>query len=168
VVKSGPPRLRITTDPPNALVAVDGKPLGKSPVIAQGLDPTHYHAVAATLDGYQPSRRAAKLEAQGMTLMHLILQPKPDAQPAKKQAAPAEPSSSTGPMGYLIAATSPVARVQIDGRETGRWTPVPPANPIALSAGEHTIVFVTANGQRNEEQVTIEANQTKSLIRKLR
>jgi len=71
-------------------------------------------------------------------------------------------------VGYLIAATSPVARVQIDGRETGRWTPVPPANPIALAAGDHTVEFVTASGQKLEEQVTIEAGKTKSLIRKLR
>ena len=166
---NSPPRLRITTDPPGATVMVDGKLIGTSPAVALGLDPTHYHAVAATLEGYAPGRRAAKLEANGTTLMHLALvaRPAPDAQPA---AAPQTETASTtaGPVGYLIAATSPVARVQIDGRETGRWTPVPPANPIALAAGDHTVEFVTASGQKLEEQVTIEAGKTKSLIRKLR
>ena len=163
------PKLRITTDPPGALVLVDGKAVGKSPVIALGLDPSHYHAVAATLDGYSPLRRAAKLEASGTTLMHLALLPQgaaaPQARPAQAETAA---TTLAGPVGYLIAATSPVARVQIDGRETGRWTPVPPANPIALPAGDHTIEFVTASGQKLAEQVTIEAGKTKSLIRKLR
>ncbi len=167
------PKLRITTDPPGAAITVDGKPLGKSPALAEGLDPSHYHAVAATLEGYSAGRRAARLEASGTTLMHLTLQAKEQSDgtvPLVQKASPAEPASTqvAGAVGYLIAATSPVARVHIDGRETGRWTPVPPASPIALPAGDHTIVFVTAQGQRLEEQVSIEAGKTKSLIRKLR
>ncbi len=55
----------------------------------------------------------------------------------------------------------------IDGRDTGRWTPVPPANPIALPAGAHTIVFETADGRRLEEQLQIEPGKTARLIRSL-
>jgi hypothetical protein len=70
-------------------------------------------------------------------------------------------------LGYLTAASKPAARLTIDGRDTGRWTPVPPANPIALPAGAHTVVFETADGKRVEEQLQIEAGKTSRLIRSL-
>src|SRR5207245_2780034 len=70
-------------------------------------------------------------------------------------------------MGYLVAATKPVARVSIDGRETGRWTPVPSGNPIALPAGAHTIVFETADGKRHEEKLQIEPGKTSRMVREL-
>jgi serine/threonine protein kinase len=79
-------------------------------------------------------------------------------------AASAAPSAG---LGYLTAATEPAARLTIDGRDTGRWTPVPPANPIALPAGAHTIVFETADGKRLEEQLQIEAGKTSRLVRSL-
>ena len=58
-------------------------------------------------------------------------------------------------------------RLTIDGRDTTRWTPVPAANPIALPAGAHTIVFETADGRRLEEQIEIEAGKTAKLSRAL-
>ena len=70
-------------------------------------------------------------------------------------------------LGYLVTNTRPVARVTIDGRETGRWTPVPEANPIALPAGAHTVVFETADGQRHEEMLQIEPGKTARLVREL-
>jgi len=60
-----------------------------------------------------------------------------------------------------------VARISIDGRETGRWTPVPEANPIALPAGAHTIAFETADGKRHEETLQIEPGKTARLVREL-
>lgn len=55
----------------------------------------------------------------------------------------------------------------IDGRDTGRWTPVPPANPIALPAGAHTLLFETADGRKLEEQLEIEPGKTSRVIRAL-
>ncbi len=57
--------------------------------------------------------------------------------------------------------------MSIDGRETGRWTPVPEANPIALPAGAHTILFETADGKRLEETLQIEPGKTSRLVRDL-
>jgi serine/threonine protein kinase len=152
-------RLRIVTDPPGADVTVDGRPVGKSPVTTEPLNPGPYHPVVASLDGYAPSRRAAKIDPSGVTELRM-------------QLTQAEAESGVGAVvstgvGYLTAATKPAARVTIDGRETGRWTPVPPANPIALPAGAHTIVFETADGKKHEEQLQIEAGKTARLIRSL-
>lgn len=55
----------------------------------------------------------------------------------------------------------------IDGRDTGRWTPVPPSNPIALPAGAHTLLFETADGRKLEEQLEIEPGKTSRVIRAL-
>jgi len=160
VVVDNAAKLRIVTDPPGAEVRVDGKLIGTSPVTTGPLDPGPYHPVIATLEGYAPARRAAKLDPQGVTEVKLTFEIE---SPAIAEAAPV-PSAGVG---YLTAATKPAARLTIDGRDTGRWTPVPPANPIALPAGAHTIVFETADGRRLEEQLQIEPGKTARLIRSL-
>ena len=149
------PRLRIVTDPPGADITVDGKPLGKSPATTETLSAGAYHPVVASLDGYTPARRAARLEPTGLTELRLSL---------SQQEAESAVVAPVG-VGYLTAATRPAARVTIDGRETGRWTPVPPANPIALPAGAHTIVFETADGKKIEEQLQVQAGRTARMVR---
>ena len=72
-----------------------------------------------------------------------------------------------GTIGYLVVQSRPAARLTIDGRDTGRWTPVPAANPIVLPAGSHTVVFQSADGRRHEERVEIEAGKTARFVRAL-
>jgi serine/threonine protein kinase len=160
VVADNQPRLRIVTDPPGAEVRVDGKVIGTSPVTTAPLDPGPYHPVIATLDGYAPARKAAKLDPAGTTEVTLTFEMEA---PMVVEAAPIPPAG----VGYLTAATKPAARLTIDGRDTGRWTPVPPANPIALPAGAHTLLFETADGRRFEEQLEIEPGKTSRVIRSL-
>ena len=154
-------RLRVVTEPAGADITVDGKPVGKSPVTTGPLDTGPYHPVVATLDGYAPARRATKVDL-GLNDLKLTL--------AAREPEVAESGTGGGApagVGYLTAATKPEARLTIDGRDTGRWTPVPPANPIALPAGAHTIVFETRDGRRIEENLNIEAGKTARLIRSL-
>jgi serine/threonine protein kinase len=160
VVTDNQPRLRIVTEPPGAEVRVDGKVIGTSPVTTAPLDPGPYHPVIATLDGYAPARRAARLDPAGTTELTLTFEMEA---PKVVEAAPVPAAG----VGYLTAATKPAARLTIDGRDTGRWTPVPPANPIALPAGAHTLLFETADGRRLEEQLEIEPGKTSRVIRSL-
>jgi hypothetical protein len=153
-------RLRIVTEPAGAEVRVDGKVVGTSPVTTGPLDPGPYHPVIATLDGYAPARRAAKLDPTGTTEVSLFFEMEA---PRLAEAAPV-PSAAVG---YLTAATKPAARLTIDGRDTGRWTPVPAANPIALPPGAHTLLFETADGRKLEEQFEIEPGKTSRVIRSL-
>ena len=113
-------------------------------------------------------RRAVKAGSIGTgdVTLALPMQPVAGAGPARAQS-PAAAQPTSAQLGYLVAATRPVARVSIDGRETGRWTPVPAANPIALPAGAHTIVFETAEGKRHEETLQIEPGKTSRLVREL-
>ena len=68
-------------------------------------------------------------------------------------------------MGYLITMTKPIAKVLVDGKDTGRWTPVQPKNPINLPPGGHSVVFETAQGKRYEQQVHIEVGKTTKVIK---
>jgi serine/threonine protein kinase len=84
---------------------------------------------------------------------------------AKPQPPPPPPTEPAG-FGFLIVASKPWARVWIDGRDTGRNTPIPPSSPLRLSAGPHRVTL------RVEEQafdftVTIEAGVTTKLVRTL-
>ncbi|HYZ90127.1 MAG TPA: serine/threonine-protein kinase [Myxococcales bacterium] len=118
---------------------------------------------------------AAVALAAGAAYLVLWLQDVPSSPPAARRVA----ESSIGPaarvgaqrasarVGYLVTSTNPAARVTIDGRATGRWTPVPEGNPIALSPGAHTIVFETQDGQQFEETLEIEQGKTARLVRNL-
>ncbi|MFN2548165.1 MAG: protein kinase, partial [Myxococcales bacterium] len=136
------------------VVMTQPKPEPATPVKA---DPARQKRVAT---------RAAKPESPRPAAVAEKIDPPPIAQ-STPAPVPAIPQTTSIAIGYLTAATKPAARLSIDGRDTGRWTPVPPANPIALPAGAHTIVFETADGRRLEEQLQIEAGKTSRLIRSL-
>ena len=143
--------------------------------------------------GAQPLELEAKLEPERpLHLESVVLtQPPPPEEPLRKKpasrrpprvpdavvpiepmlpAAPPPPVAAATPVqpasiGYLVVQTKPATRLTIDGKDTGRWTPVPAANPIALPAGSHQLVFESADGRRLEEQVEIEAGKTARFAR---
>ncbi|MGZ6123704.1 MAG: protein kinase domain-containing protein, partial [Myxococcales bacterium] len=81
---------------------------------------------------------------------------------------PPDPAPAESPaVGYLVVKTTPSMRLTVDGRDLDRWTPVPPANPVSLPAGPHTLLLESADGRRLEERVQIEAGQTARLVRSL-
>ena len=155
-----------------------------------------YKPFAATVQvapGGAPVELNAKLEVERpLQVEGVVLTQAPAAAPprnlpssrklqrAAPPAPPVEPLVSAPPpqlaaatpvvppsIGYLVVQTKPATRLTIDGRDTGRWTPVPAANPIALPAGPHTLVFESADGRRHEEQVEIEAGKTARFVRAL-
>jgi len=77
---------------------------------------------------------------------------------------PATPAPAPEP-GYLVLKTTPAARLTVDGRDLGRWTPISPANPVSLPPGPHTLLLETADGRKLEEKVEIESGKTARLVR---
>ncbi|MBT8496559.1 MAG: protein kinase [Deltaproteobacteria bacterium] len=69
-------------------------------------------------------------------------------------------------VGYLTAKTRPWARVMIDGRDTGKMTPIPPRTKLSLKPGPHRVTFVV-DGQRYSYTVRIQAGKTTHLSRSL-
>ena len=160
------PRLHILTDPTGAEIKLAGKRIGHAPLTTDPLEADREYELSASLDGYVAVRRTVRT-GRGSTdvMLRLPIQPVAGVRLAASQGELIQQASAL--IGYLVASTRPVARVTIDGRETGRWTPVPEANPIALPAGTHTVVFETADGKRLEETLQIEAAKTSRLTREL-
>jgi hypothetical protein len=93
-------------------------------------------------------------------------QPTPPAQPTPAPTPPATaPATQATPAttGELVCKTSPVARVWIDGQDTGRTTPIESNRSIKLTPGRHIVTFVVS-GQMFQFGVTIEAGKTTTLL----
>ena len=91
--------------------------------------------------------------------------PTPRPTPAPTPAPHATPApSGGGGRGHLMIQTLPWARVFLDGRDTGRNTPV---RDLPVSAGSHRIGLRTTDGTMHEETVTVPAGETVRIVRQL-
>ena len=68
--------------------------------------------------------------------------------------------------GFLVANTQPWAKVLIDGKDTGKTTPIAPRSKIPLKPGKHVVTFV-ANGKKFNFDITIKSNEDTRLIKQL-
>src|SRR5262249_34851689 len=68
--------------------------------------------------------------------------------------------------GYLVANTQPWAKVFVDGKDTGKTTPIAPRSKIPLKPGKHVVTFV-ANGKKFNFDVVIKAAEDTRLIKQL-
>jgi hypothetical protein len=90
-------------------------------------------------------------------------EPKPD-----KPDKPKKPEDTTPkPDGYLRATTKPYAKVFVDGKDTGRVTPISPRRRIPLKPGRHKVTFVTSDGKKHTSWVKIKSEQTTTLDKDL-
>jgi serine/threonine protein kinase len=76
------------------------------------------------------------------------------------------PDATAGRPGLLIVSSRPWARVWVDGKDTGRYTPVPRANPLELPPGNHR-VGLQIGQQVFEYDVSIASGAVTKLIKDL-
>ncbi|HEX9105509.1 MAG TPA: protein kinase [Polyangia bacterium] len=76
------------------------------------------------------------------------------------------PATSASESGYLVANTQPWAKVLIDGKDTGKTTPIAPRSKIALKPGKHVVTFL-ANGKKFNFEVLIKPAEDTRLIKQL-
>ena len=69
-------------------------------------------------------------------------------------------------MGFLVANTIPWAKVIVDGKDTGKTTPVAPRSKIPLKPGRHKVTF-DVDGKRFDFSIVVEVGKITRLIRKL-
>ena len=74
-------------------------------------------------------------------------------------------AAQAGP-GSFTAFTKPWARVYIDGKDTGKMTPIAPRSAISLQPGRHKVVFEVGD-QRFPYSITIEPGKRKNLVKVL-
>jgi hypothetical protein len=180
-------RVTVTSDPPGADVSVNGKSCGVTPLSVGDLDPGHPTRVTLRLHGYTTATKYVsfshglmqtlefKLLAAGVavvptpTAMAREEEPKEPKEPKEVKVASAS-KGVTGPSptenGFLVANTQPWAKVFIDGKDTGKTTPIAPRSKIALKPGKHVVTFV-ANGKKFNFDVTIKPAEDTRLIKQL-
>ncbi|HEU5057364.1 MAG TPA: hypothetical protein VFU21_12595, partial [Kofleriaceae bacterium] len=74
--------------------------------------------------------------------------------------------SSAADQGLFTAYTKPWARVYIDGKDTGKMTPIAPRSAIPLSPGTHKVVFAVGD-QKFPFTITIRPGEKKNLVKVL-
>jgi hypothetical protein len=78
-----------------------------------------------------------------------------------------EPESDVARIGYLIGNTTPSANVWVDGRDTGRRTPIRRKAPIPIEAGKREVAFLVGD-RIYRFTVIIEPGKTIKLIKRLK
>jgi hypothetical protein len=76
-----------------------------------------------------------------------------------------ERSSSQEP-GYLVANTQPWAKVLIDGKDTGKTTPIAPRSKISMKPGKHVVTFV-ASGKKYSFDISVRSGEQVVLMKQL-
>ena len=92
--------------------------------------------------------------------------PAPKETKEKEKEAPKAAAPSANEPGFLVANTQPWAKVIIDGKDTGKTTPIAPRSKIPLKPGKHVVTFV-ANGKKFNFDIVIKPGQDERLIKQL-
>ena len=174
--------LRLKTE--GATVLVDNQEISADAIQAPlELAPRVEHTITIQREGYvtqQLQLVLAEGEAQEREIELLAQKPTPRPAPRPKAPPPPPPQpeesadGTTQPppdsdeeqVGYLIANTTPYAKVIIDAHDTGKMTPIAPRAKIPLKPGKHTVTFVVGPDSFNYP-IIIEAGRDHRLIKTL-
>ncbi|TSC22588.1 serine/threonine-protein kinase [Corallococcus sp. Z5C101001] len=165
-----------------AEITVNGKSLGKLPgAKLADLEIGKKYTFTAKRSGYKPFsgdflsggdtevRVAVDMEAEPAPEPPKPTPPKPKPPPPVVVATPKPPPPpkpvAAAAMGKFACSTSPAgAQIWVDGKNTGRVSPVPLGNPLSLAVGKRKVVF-KLNGKSTKPQVVvIEAEGVAKLI----
>jgi hypothetical protein len=154
-VATGTLVLTVVTE--GATVLVDNKEISA----AAALEPLDLaadtpHEILVKKDGFEAKTLTTTVKAGETRAERVELQPTPpppqqhgrrahDREPSAAAAAPPPPTAPPEPAegeGYLMADTTPWARVVVDGTDTSKMTPIAPRARIPLAAGKHVVTFV--------------------------
>ena len=184
-------KIVVASNPPGGEVSVNGKHSGVTPLTVGDIDPGKPARVTVRLKGYMPITKYVAFD-KGLE-QALDLQLVEETAVAAKEEKHGHSSSSKGSSGgdddlatvkvasskggvpassgssesgYLVANTQPWAKVIIDGKDTGKTTPIAPRSKIALKPGKHVVTFV-ANGKKFNFDVVIKPAEDTRLIKQL-
>ncbi|CAM4473232.1 serine/threonine-protein kinase [Corallococcus exiguus] len=170
-----------------AEITVDGKSLGKLPGAKLGdLEMGKKYTFTAKRAGFKPF--SGDFTSSGNTEVRVAVdmveeapppEPKPKPPPPEPKPKPPpvavtptpkpppepKPKPAAAAMGKLACSTSPAgAQLWVDGKNTGRVTPVTLGNPLSLPVGKRKVVF-KLNGKSTKPQVVVvEAEGVAKLI----
>jgi eukaryotic-like serine/threonine-protein kinase len=161
-----------------AEIVVDGKPAGQTPnaKVADLVAGKTYRFVAKMV-GYKPYAGEFAYQGQPEQQVSFALEkepeqavatkapePRPEPKPKPPPPAPKEPAKPKV-MGKFACSTKPAgARIWVDGKDSGRETPVAIGNPLLLPVGPRKIVFKLNGKQTKPKTVIIKEGEVEKLI----
>ncbi|NOJ97114.1 protein kinase [Corallococcus coralloides] len=156
-----------------AEISVDGKSLGKLPGAKLGdLEMGKKYTFTAKRSGFKPF--SGDFTSNGNTEVRVAVdmveeapppEPKPKPPPPEPKPKPVvatpkpppepKPKPAAAALGKFACSTSPAgAQIWVDGKNTGRVSPVPLGNPLQLPVGKRKVVF-KLNGKSTKPQVVV-------------
>ncbi len=146
----------VKSSPSGAAVILNGKMVGSTPwtgKVKAGVT----QKVVLRLKGFQGKTKTFIPVLDKENLLELDL--------SRVVAKP--PKRSRKEYGFLLANTRPWSKVYVDGKYTGRETPIPPDKKLKLTVGTHKISFATPDGKKYDFKVEIKKDDTVKLIKRL-
>lgn len=180
-LQEGRGKLILNTRPAGADVLVNGRAYGKTPTTIEDLDPTKTAKVVLKKRGHGTVTKLVSFGDSFEQSLDIDLggggggskdddkgSSSSSSSSSSASAAPAQPApaASSDKEGYLIANSQPYARVFVDGKDTGKTTPIAPRDRIPLKSGKHSVTFVTSS-KRLSFDVVIRAGEETKLVRNL-
>ena len=160
--------VRFTSKPSRAEVKLEGKLLGYTPKArASNLSPDREYRFTARLPGYRlfegSFRGSGKPEVE--VEIKLVKESARES-PRERERERARQSrvAAVRAKGKLACSSNPAgADVIVDGKPTGRQTPIPIAKPLELPVGTHKVVFRLGGKQSKPQSVVIPENDVVTL-----
>jgi hypothetical protein len=168
-------KLTVNTDPPGAEVTLNGVNKGKSPLVLEDVETDRPLRVSARKRGAGQASKTVMLGDKGGYEQVLTLKLREEGKGEEGKGEGASPGAPVAPVaeapqsgesGYLVANTKPWAKVFIDGKDTGRTTPIAPRDRIPLRPGKHTVTFV-ANQKKHSFEIVVKPGEEKKIIQDL-
>jgi len=154
-----------------AEISVNGKKVGRTPgARLANLELGKTYQFTARLAGYKPyaGQFLAKGDSDELTISFDLI--KEEKRPVETVVKPTPPPSNPTPpkskaTGMLACSTKPAgAEILVDGKKTGRQTPVTLGSPLVLPVGKRKISF-KLNGKTTKPQVVlISENKMEKLV----
>ncbi|HLL55873.1 MAG TPA: protein kinase, partial [Myxococcaceae bacterium] len=157
-------------------ILVDGRPVGRTPdARLANLAVGKTYRYTARLAGYKPATGEFSSGGDPEVRVNLELEkepemvapkpaPKPPPAPVVKKPAPPPEAPRSKAKGKLACSSNPAgADIFVDGRPTGRQTPVPISNALELGVGAHKVVFKFGGKSSAPQVIDIKENEVSTL-----
>lgn len=153
----------VSSTPAGATVLLGGQEVGRTPTVLQRLTFATHHLVFR-LEGYREATQDVTLTREAPTSQaSASLEAVPGG--VRPPDRPPNPGGTeSGELGTLIISTTPIARVLVDGVDTGRTTPIVPNNPLRLRPGTHRVTFRLPTGQTFDFSANVRAGEQSRLV----
>ncbi len=154
----------VVSVPSGATVLLDGRAAGTTPLTVRFQSGATV-VVRVEKNGFVPLQRTINVD-EAPSQLSFTLQEEKRRPVEAAPSSPTSPAPASGGKGTLALQSDPWARIYVDGKDTGKFTP---QSGLSVPAGRHTIRLVNDEvGVKTEFTVTVKAGGTASVFKELK